>query len=269
MLDEIKQAYYENANLLKDWKKLSGNELCFRYVELKNKGDPLSNSYLSAIIYKFWGVAVRFYYSQTVRIASPEECYNWLIDSIQYVLDHHVWTDENHVLYKDEKAPEKAINVVFNSTKINYFVSLTRQKRKIDSTSISLEDISEEASESYFLPVFDNYYLFENELTDLIMSLYNNYKYFDSVCLDLILNEDLVEKSIDKEDRYRKLKWRLRHLDNDYAVFFAKSYKLDYNDVKKSIDYISSLTTDELDLKIDRCMFELKHNKIILDIFKE
>lgn len=263
MLDEIKNNYYEHANLLPDWKKLSGNDLCFKYIECKNNNDKNLDNYLSAIIYKFWSLAVKAYHSQGLKLATPEDCYSWLIDSIQYVLEHHVWTDPNHKLYNDPKAPEKAINVVFNSTKINFFVSLTRQKRKIDATSLSLDDLSEEKSEAYFLPVFDKYNLLENKLTDMVTSLYNSYEYFDSVCLDIIINEGLVEGG---DDRYKKLRQRLKALDDNYAMLFSTLYGIDIKDVQKSISYIRSLSTDEMQTKIIRLIFKLRHDKEILSI---
>ena len=265
MLDEIKKSYYENANAVDGWRKMSGNDLCFKYLDCDKS---LSDNYLSAIIYKFWPVATKGYYSQGLKLASQEECYNWLIDSIQYVLEHHVWTDPNHQLYNDKKAPEKAINVVFTSTKINYFVALTRQKRSINSNSISLDAISKEASDSYFLPVYDDYNLFETELTDYVKECYNQYKYFEAVFLDLVLNEDLITKSDDFEVRYKKLRSRLKCLDDNYAKLFSALYGLDYEDVKKTIKYISSLGTSTVYIKIEKCMYELKRDKKILNIIE-
>lgn len=258
----------ENANLLTDWRKLSGNELCFLYVKYKETNDINLDSCLSGIICKFWNVATKAYHAQGIKLASPEECYNWLIDSIQYVLDHHVWTNPEHQMYNDPKAPEKAINVVFNSTKINYFVALTRQKRKIDATSISLDSISEEASDSYFLPVFDNYNLFEDELFDVVKNYYSTYEYFNAICLDLIINEDLVDKSDDFVLKYKRLKWRLKQINDDYAKLFSAIYGFDYSDVKRSVKYISSLSNEDLDTKINRFVNELKHNIKVMDIFE-
>lgn len=266
MLDDIKQIYYNNANLIDGWKKLSGNELCFKYVESLNSNDKNLENYLSAIICKFWSIAVKAYHSQGIKLAEPEDCYNWLIDSIQYVLEKHVWTDPQHQLYNDPKAPEKAINVVFNSTKINFFVALTRQKRKIDAQSISLDSISEDTSDSYFLPVFDNYNLFENELTDLVISYYNNRNYFDSICLDLIINEEVFNNN--DSYKYKKLIGRLKSLDDNYSKLFSSIYNLDINDVSKSVHYIASLSTEDLRLKIDRLISKLKHSREIKEIFQ-
>lgn len=266
MLDEIKQSYYEHANIIKDWKKFDGNQLCYKYIELKNNNDPYLDNYLSAIVYRFWNVAVKAYYAQGIKLASPEEFYNWLIDSIQYVLEHHVWTDPNHKLFNDLKAPEKAINVVFNSTKINYFVAQTRQKRKIDATSISLDSISEDVSDAYFLPVMDNYNFIENDFNQLIIRLYKNYNYFGSICLDLLINEDLVDNSDDVSLKYKKLRWRLKQLDKNYAKLFSALYGFKYDDVFKSVSYISSLDTSELDIRINKLIKELKHNNLIKDL---
>lgn len=277
MLDEIKEAYYNNADILKDWKKMSGNDLCFLYLKYKEENNPLLDNCLSAIIYKFWSIAVKAYHSQGIKIAYPEDCYNWLVDSIMYVLENHVWTDPDHSLYNDKKAPEKAINVVFTSTKINYFVAQTRQKRKIDATSISLDGISEEASDAYFIPVTDDYKLIE---TELVVSFYNKQKYFDSICLDLILNEGLLVDSDDEytEDldnmkdcdvKYRKLKKRLKSLDDDYSELFSTTYGLNYDDVKKSVDYVKNLKSSDLNMRLDRFVNELKHNEKFIGVLRD
>ena len=264
MLDEIKTSYYELANLIPDWKKLSGNDLCFEYM--KHKEDKNAEYYLSAIIYKFWHIAVKTYHNQGLKIASPEDCYTWLVDSVTYVLEHHVWTDENHSLYNDPKAPEKAINVVYTSTKINFFVASTRQKRKVDTHSVSLDGISEDVSDAFFLPSFDKYSFDEEYLTEIIKSLYNEHKYFDAICLDIILGEDVLseEEFEDDKQRYKILKLRLKNLDEEYSKFFSALYGIPYSDVKKSIEYITGLDVETIQMKIIRCIAELKHNKQVL-----
>lgn len=273
MLDEIKQSYYENANALDGWKKKTGNELCFLYKKYKDENNSLLDNCLSAIIYKFWSVATKGYYSQGLKLASQEDCYNWLIDSIQYVLEHHVWDDENHKLYKDKKAPEKAINVVFNSTKINYFVAQTRQKRKIDATSLSLDGISEDVSDAYFLPVYDKYNLSSNELEKYISDLYHKYEYFNSICLDLILNEDVIDDSFTVDStvktKYNKLKTKLKNLDDRYSELFSCLYNIDVNDVRKSVDYIKTLDSSTLDIKINRFLLQLRQNEFFKKMLKE
>lgn len=273
MLDEMKNSFYENANAISGWKKMSGNDLCFKYVESKEKNDPLTDNYLSAIIYKFWSVATKGYYSQGIKLASQEECYNWLIDSIQYVLEHHVWDDENHPLYKDKKAPEKAINVVFNSTKINYFVAQTRQKRKIDATSLSLDGISEQVSDSYFLPVYDNYDESSNIVGKIVSDLYKHYEYFNAVCLDLILNEDVVDGTFavdnPNEIKYNKLKTRIKNLDDKYCEIFSSLYGADLDDIKQTVEYLKKLDSSTLEVKINRLVSELRHDKMFKRMLEE
>lgn len=265
MLDDVKKSYGENADAIKDWKKKSGNELCFLYEKYKDENNPLLNNCLSAIIYKFWSVATKGFYSQGIKIASEEECYNWLIDSIQYVLDHRVWDDENHPLYKDKKAPEKAINVVFNSTKINYFVAQTRQKRKVDSTSLSLEAIAENASDSYFLPVYDTYNESENIVNKIVSDLYKHYEYFNAICLDLIINEDVLsgEFSVDKpgQVKYNKLRTRIKNLDDKYCEIFSSLYGADLEDIKKTVQYLKNLDSSSFEIKINRLILELRHDE--------
>lgn len=264
MLEEIKQGYYENAKLIDNFDNMDVNDLCFFYT--KNRGSPNLDNYLSGIIYRSWGLMTNAYYKQGLKLASEDDCYNWLIDSILYVLEHCVWEDESHPLYKDEKAPEKAINVVFESRKINYFVSLTRQKRKLNTTAISLEAISENASDDYYIPTYDTYEE-TDDCVELIKKLYSNYRYFDAICIDIIINEDLVDNSTFDMLKYlKRLKLRLKSLGEDYAKFFSAYYGFDFKNVEKSVSYVSSLSTEESDLKLNVLLNMLKHDKEVKKI---
>ena len=82
MLDEYKQLYKENADLIKNWRKLSKTELCNKYVEAVNNNDANQESYLSAVIYSFWYIIRRSYYAQQFKLASEEDVYSWYIDGV-------------------------------------------------------------------------------------------------------------------------------------------------------------------------------------------
>ena len=139
MLEEYRQLYLESANLIPDWKSIRRSDLAFKYLEEKEKKTGLEDSYLSALILKFWNVAESNYYRQNIRFANQETCYEWLVDSIFYVLSKHVWTDPNSNLYQDKDAPEKAINVAIVSAKQNFHIARKTAKRSVNYLADSLE----------------------------------------------------------------------------------------------------------------------------------
>jgi len=256
-LDEAKQTYTDVADLYPGWKDKSRSELCREYVELKDKNDPASEYCLSAIICKFWNLMSHNYYNQQVKIATPEDCHAWVIDSILFVLKQHVWTDPNSTLYNDPDAPEKAINVCVTNEKINFFVAQKRHKRVLNTTSYSLDALLEESSDDYYLPCSDNYHFLERSFDKYILDAFIRRDYVEAFSLYILLkNQKLVEKKIEdniKYDRinYSKLKQCLMESLNDkFAQEFAKHFKLNPNLVFNAVLKIDSYdTVDENNLK--------------------
>ena len=93
MLDEYKKSYEECANIVKDWKKLSPLELCSKYINAKENNSNLTESYLSAIILKYWHIISRTYYAQKVKLATEEDVYCWFIEGVLAAVNTHCWTD--------------------------------------------------------------------------------------------------------------------------------------------------------------------------------
>ena len=114
MLSDYRQLYAEDANRIKDWRKLSSQELCNGYIENELSNPPVASSYLSALIYKYWDV-IPTYYNKCSMFATVEDIYDWLVDSILYVLSQRVWTDPTSTLYKDKNGADKAIRIRLQS----------------------------------------------------------------------------------------------------------------------------------------------------------
>ena len=141
MLEEYKEAYRQKADYIAGWNKLSRSELCRKYIENIDNKD-ISESYLSAIIYKFWNVAEHNYFTQSYKgLATQQDCYDWNVEGILYALDKHVWDDPNNELYGDPNGPEKAINVTIYGQKLNFYNSLKTYKRQINSGLVSQSSV--------------------------------------------------------------------------------------------------------------------------------
>ena len=65
------------------------------------------------------------------------------------------------------------------------------------------------------------------------------------------------------------MKWRLKTLDDNYAKLFSSTYELDYNDVKRTIEYISNLDYSSIEIKLNRLINTLKHSNNLLDILSD
>ena len=97
MLSEYKQLYEQKANQLGKWRNLSKSDLCYLYLQCKDKDK--SEMYLAAIVYKVLNRAITYYSKQYFKLLSEEDCYDVIIQSILYVLDKKVWENPSSSLY--------------------------------------------------------------------------------------------------------------------------------------------------------------------------
>ena len=269
MLEELKQSYKESADMIPGWKKISRSALCNLYLEVKDKDSFLCQSYLSAIIYKFWNLVEKNYYKQWKEIASIEECYDWLVDSVLQVLDQHVWTDPDNKLYGDKNAPEKCINVCLNSRKINYFVAQQRQKRVSRLKCSSLDWLEEDSSDGYWVPYYDKYDSDHELLDSLIKDYFLKKDYFKSFCLFVIIHFESFKRE-EYNDQYYKVfdaynvKKDLRYLSTKDIQIFSQTYGFSFDECKDAYEYIKNLSYDKMTRNLDNFLFELSKNKKLI-----
>lgn len=188
MLADYKEMYKQYADNIPGWKQMDRNDLFRKYCELSDKGDFEAEYYLAAVIYKFWYMLTINYYNQMLKIASEEDAYNWLIDSVMYVADHRPWENPENSLYNDPKGPEKAMSVKINSLKTNYFVALTRDKRSANKLVYTLDDENQSGD---FLDEGNDFVIHAKDIslyvvTDIINHYWKQLDYLTCFLLDSI-----------------------------------------------------------------------------------
>ena len=260
MLDESKQLYIQSANLIPDWKDFSTLELANNYLKLKEENNDYYNSYISAIICRYWYLINYYYNRQQYKFATPEDCYEWLITAVTYTLDNHVWTNPNSSLFNDPKAPDKAIIVCISASCSNFYVASKRQKRILNNKKINFNQLNkfddETDEECLDRIVKTNYYLddiydirFRDFIKDRIKKFFNNKEYFNAFALDAIINSNLFKeyKNIDSISVIldkKRFRHHFRYIQDTFCLWFANEYNLDFNLVKDSVKYINKLTID-------------------------
>ena len=270
MLSEYKQACYDNASLIPNWKQIDKNELCRKYVEEKSKGNKeLADSYLSAILYKFWNVTEHNYYSQSYKKATEGDCIDWTITGILYALNHHVWDDKNNILFNDLKGPEKAINICIYSTKVNFYQRIKHQKEKISYETLSLEQLMEDSSDSYYTPCVDSDNTVDNYISELIKKSFDNKDFLKAFVLDGIINLDVFDTINESDGIYtvfnsKKLRKHLRILNKGYCKLFAKRYNIDVGSVEDSAQLITDLDYSRLSVRVNNVLKSLKYDKNLI-----
>lgn len=268
MLKEYKQLYENCANSgIPNWKELDKNLLCNLYLE--NKGKPLENAYLSAIILNYWNLISSWYTSQQYKFATEEDCYESIIDSILYSLNKHVWLDENSSLYGDKNGPDKAINVCIKSRKGTFYQLSSKDIRKLNYNSLSLEAISENVNDDFYLEDENNKdtdYSFEIYLENYIKKKFNEKDYFLAFFLDALINSNVFVNEINNNEQIvafspRKTITRLKNLSLDYLDIFAHRYAVSKEIAVKQAEIIKGLTYKQFNDNIKNGLLKLTYDR--------
>lgn len=270
MLDEYRQIYQENANLISDWKKLSKNDLANLYIEHEN--EEIANSYFSGLMLKFWNLISHYYYKQGVKSASEEDCYNWLITGITLALNKRVWKDPNNKLYNDPKGPEKAIMVCIMSDRANFYQYTKYDKRNLNYSSLSLNALEEISSDGFFMQYTDKYITLFDYIKDKIKKAFKEKDYLYAWFLDILFNFNLIVEKKEYNSyniSISKFNKCLKNIDLDYLKNFAYNYSLNFNEVKASYDNVINSPQYITHVNINNILNQLKKDDLLYSLLQE
>ena len=269
MLDEYKNIFRSCANRIPDWESVSKNDLCRKYLECETNSE-LQNAYLSAIMLRYWNLIGKYYYMSS-NAASIEDCYEWLEDSVCYVLKEASWKNSSKALFNDPNGPDKAINRCMKCARLTHYQYINRKKRRDNFGMLSLEDLSESFGKSTVEPV-DHRALEHIDtigIKDYVKQLFVKKDYFLAFMIDCIVFGNVFETGKDEdgnsysEFNIRKLVKTMSHLSPYYLREFSFKYNIEPEDVDKGFSYCSDLTTATIKRKALNRLEELKHDKFI------
>lgn len=247
MLNEYKQIYKENADLLgEDWSMLTKSELANLYID--NKGTAKAESYLSALICKYWNMINSMYYKQGLRQASEEDCYHIVIDSILNALEAQAWKQPDCSVYNDKKGPEKVITKLIMCTRANFYQAINYDKRIVNYTSNSLEALQEDLSDGFLLKTDSLKFDFTTSfIYDYIRMKFEQCEYFMAILMDLLYNVNYSNNmGIDFKSDLRKILRAISGLDETYINYFSNEYKLNKNDVTMAVTLIRDIKKKDI-----------------------
>ena len=272
MLDEYRNAYVQSANHIPGWRQMSRNELCRKYKEIERSGETqLLDYYISAIVLNFWHVLAKTFNKQNIKILSEEDCYECLIESILFVLSEEAWEDPAQSIYKDEKGPEKAINLTFQQNIINLFVANQRHKRKASTNTLSLDNTLKEGDEDdseTFVSL-----LAKDELSTLLEQLfwkekvkqyYQEKDFIAAFVTDLLIKDTSLVES--KDDKYvinaRKLAKELNDLTPSYAYQFSTDYDIPVEQVESVLNYLYNVNSRNVEKVLRVLIQDIKKERV-------
>jgi len=241
LLDDYKESLRSCASLIPGWETKGKNELCREYVQHKDN-ERLQNAYFAAIVYRYWNLISKYYYMSS-NVASVEDCYEWLVDSVYGCLKATSWDNPNTSIYNDPNGPDKVINRCMKCARLTYYQFINRKKRKDNFGLLSIEEMAESfgatISEPEDTTTPDK--LTDWAIVDFIRDAFGKKDYFTAILIDCIINEEVFdvttsfELGTQSEFNVRKLARFISEIDDNYIIEFAHRYKLDLEDVKQNL----------------------------------
>jgi hypothetical protein len=250
VLRENKLIYEEIANIsVPDWKSRDKNELVKIASELPN--GPERDSYVSAIILRYWNKIGRFY-SKCKLVATPEDVHMWLTMAILYALDNKPWENPSSSIYGDKSGPDKVINRVMECRRITFYQQLNRYNRKINSAILSLDSLTDDFKDMV-MPTSEDSALVE--IFDLVCSKFNQGEYMMAFILDAIISHGFRNR----EEDYRKFVTYLRKMNESFCTEFSGRYDLPVKSVIDAARKINLMSNPDLRKRVEYNLIRLKN----------
>jgi hypothetical protein len=249
MLDENKLIYEEVAGAyLPNWKDIDKNELVRVASDLPN--GPKKDSYVSAIMLKYWGKIGKFY-SKCKLVATQEDVHMWLTMAVLYALDNKPWENTESSIYGDKNGPDKVINRVMECRRITFYQQLNRYNRKINSSILSLDSLTDDFKDAA-LPTYTESYVIE--VSEIVIKKFKELNYMMAFVIDAIMWENLQNR----EEDLKKFVTHFRRMDSAFCANFSNRYDIDEEEVHNAVKYVNLLNSVELRKKIEYNLIKLK-----------
>ena len=252
MLEDVYNSYRQAADCI-NWKKQDINELFKNYIEHENDGQR--DAYFSGLMCKVWGYIGRLYV-QCNKHVPIEQCYDILINTINYIVKKRVWEDENSTLYGNPKAPEMAFKVVLKRERGILLSNLNTDKRRSNFNSLSIDSLREEYNDStdgmFYLDQLTSEEDHSLEMILLVKSFFDKGQLLEGLFIDMIafgLNTAYTE---------RKVVTRLSNLKPEDFSYYNLVYNLSEKDYNKALYEIGNTSRRLLMIKLKQLMNSLK-----------
>lgn len=268
MLDEYKELCRTAAEIIPNWASMSKNDLCRAYVQ--NKGnDVLQNAYLSAILYRYWNLIPK-YHHMSANCASPEDCYEWLVDSVSCCVNLASWENPDSSIYKDPNGPDKVINRCMKCARLTYYQFINRKKRRDDFGLLSIDALKdlygngapepEDPEQGYDMSLF--------VIKDFILDQFEKKNYFISFLIYFILYSNVfdvikVDNIKTEEFNLRKICQVMNNLNQYQLESFSTELQIPIDRVNKAGEYIKLIPPANMRKKIQQSLEELKHSNLV------
>lgn len=278
MLNETKRDLTMYARRLpKPYEQYSIDELADAYCEAVSKKDEdMKNTYISALVLRFWYTIDKMYKANTVAPSLEyEDFFWWLYEAIEYACKYKGWQDASKNLNA-----QQCINKCINTIKLQKYYDLRLDKRKVVNNCCSLETpLGDDSGKTIgdTLEVDDSY---EDRLADettwLVQSYIDRNKIIEAILIDNITANDVqkhFKKTIKTTNANGELIKYVEHssefwpykliqivskLPDTYKSYFMKRYDISEEKLTAILNVIERANNQKLYKYLDRCLTELR-----------
>lgn len=269
LLDEYKELCRVSAEIIPGWTHMSKNDLCRAYVA--NKSNPvLQNAYMSAILYKYWNLIGKYYYMSS-NCVSPEECYEWLVDSVSCCVNLASWENPESTIYNDPNGPDKVINRCMKCARLTYYQFINRKKRKDDFNILSIDELRELFGNGCPEPSEDEqeFDLGSFLIREYILEEFRRKNYFVCFLLQFVISENVFDVVSSKQMgkfsqlNIRKICRMLCNITEEQIQQFCLDNKTSIQDTRKAVEYIRMIPPSKMRKKVLQALEDMKHSSLV------
>ena len=250
MLEDVYKSFRSKADEV-NWKNYNQNELFYEYI--KHENDHLAEHFYAGIVCRYWGYTGRLYI-QCAKHIPFEECYDILIDSINYVLRNRVWENKDSSLYGDFTAPDKAFHIALKRQRSITLSKLNASIRKSNFNTLSIDQAHEDYSDSadgLFFNLESSEY---DSIRPYIMEFFDRGEIFDGLILDIICYSHYDEYSL------KKIVKELKYINMGDYNYYRDVYNVDETLFKNELKNIKYLTNKYIKIKINSLLKKVRRD---------
>lgn len=261
MISDIKKSLIQAASSI-DYEHLSNTSIAKKYLDCVSKNDSLSNAYYAALIVKSWGTIPKLRSSLfSYPMITIEDCYDCLIDGVNYVLKYKDWDDKNSMLYNSDDAFDRMLIVTVSHLRCQMIKKLYYNKNKVNINKKSLDDLNEKLD--FEPPSKDNDF---QDIYNIVESFLDKGQYINAIIIDKICFSDVFTENRNKNRCFNisKLYEQLKSLDSRYYNYFKNTYGFEgAENLSETIKDITNKNQANFETYIRNRIKEIKESGII------
>lgn len=263
MLDDTYKMYVECADVIPGWREMDKNDLINKYCDLEEAGSSMASAYMAAIMCRYWPKIYRTL-KATPYVCTEEDVYDWLTTAVLETVSGKIWRDPNHKMYGDPQGPDKSINRMMKTIRLNYLVFINRKKRAINIDALSLDELSENVGDNvnYSNETINDPYTVDTSFSQIeIKSILKDFMDKQQYYLFFIYYEISISGVSNSAGEFSEnaLVKCLSKIDYQDLISIAEYSELPYKDILFAYSMsICGKSNDQLHTIVSQAMYQLK-----------